>query len=195
MCYECDSPSVTVRWWCTCHGPEDYSITNRNGHQCIQHDRNIPPCRVVTSSFPPCYTVIINHEEVAEIVNLMDSFIVTEPNFLSSKRKKIYIILQGTSFCPVWTPQPLTLAPPSAAVTELQVISHASLLWAWEFSLAQWTKLNSAELHSFVTLWVAGFVWPFSRPSAYTSSRFGWTELRHSGWEITLAGGVRGAAY
>lgn len=36
----------------------------------------------------PVNTVIINHEEVAEIVNLMDSFIVTEPNFLSSKRKK-----------------------------------------------------------------------------------------------------------
>lgn len=134
---------------------------------------------LVTSSFP---TAIIHHEEVAEIVNLMDSYIVTEPNFCILKEEKK-------------PPQPLTLAPPSAAATELQVISHASLLWAWEFSLAQWTKLNSAGLDSFVTLWVAGFVWPFSRPSAYTSSRFGWTELRHSGWEITLSGGVRGAAY
>lgn len=119
----------------------------------------------------------VDCEEVAEIVNLwIHSYLL---NLIFHHQRGKEIVLQGTSFCPVWTAQPLTLAPPSAAVTELQVISHASLLWAWDFSLAQWTKLNSAGLHSFVTLWVAGFVWPFSQPSAYTSSRFGWTELKH----------------
>lgn len=53
----------------------------------------------------------------------MDSFIVTDVIFYPKEEKKKNYPIDLFE-------QPLTLAPPSAAATELQVISHASLLWA-----------------------------------------------------------------
>lgn len=83
------------------------------------------------------------------------------------------------------TPQTLTLAPPSAAVTELQVISHASLLWAWELSLTQWTKLELRRAALICYILSGRFCMAVLPAICLRKQPCGWTELRRYGWEIS----------